>query len=442
MSIADSDNNTGKSELPKVLFTTPILQHPPVGGPELRIENSIKALSRVCELYLISRKGKSQRGGKETESFYKSICRSFFYLEDIRSKQNLLLKMASYRIYVPYRFLWLMLNFPLRVFSKIVRKIFTKSDIGDSDLLIDFYDDNNIDVMWFGYGNISYNLIKEIRMKRTDIKMVCDTDSVWSRFILRELPYIDNEKRRNEVKREGAHKQREERELVNLCDVVTAVSEVDSEYYRNLSITKEKIKLFSNVIDVVSYMKDVAAPEKYKKPCIYLAGTFGHYNSPMDTAARWVVEEILPRVQKQIPEVHFYILGKGSKYSLKYIKNPSITILGQVPSVLPYLCNADVSIVPLKFESGTRFKILEAGACGIPIVSTTLGAEGLPVKNNRDILLADEPEDFAQAIVKLIRDKKFALNLAGHCRELIMREFSLDTLSEEAKQIFSYLRLS
>jgi glycosyltransferase involved in cell wall biosynthesis len=172
---------------------------------------------------------------------------------------------------------------------------------------------------------------------------------------------------------------------------------------------------------------------------MFLAGTFGHYNSPMDTAARWVLDEVLPRVQAQVPDMHFYIVGKGSDRMLGHIAGPSVTVTGKLPSVLPYLCHADVSLVPLKFESGTRFKILEAAACGVPIVSTVLGAEGLPVVHGEHALLADEPELFAAAVIEMIHNKSMARRLAQNCRELVRRGFSVEHLENEAREILEVL---
>jgi glycosyltransferase involved in cell wall biosynthesis len=124
---------------------------------------------------------------------------------------------------------------------------------------------------------------------------------------------------------------------------------------------------------------------------------------------------------------------------LSDIDDPSITITGKVVSVLPYLCHANVAIVPLFFESGTRFKILEAGATGIPMVSTTLGAEGIPVINGKEILIADEPEEFAEAVIRIIENPDFAANLVNNCKALIEESYSVDALVNEANEILDFL---
>jgi glycosyltransferase involved in cell wall biosynthesis len=106
---------------------------------------------------------------------------------------------------------------------------------------------------------------------------------------------------------------------------------------------------------------------------------------------------------------------------------------------LPYLCFVDAVLVPLKFESGTRFKILEAGAVGQAVISTTLGAEGIDVTDGRDIILADDLGAFAAAIVRVLKDPTLGKSLGRGLRELVSRKYSLETLERQARDVLSYL---
>ncbi|MEK6746290.1 MAG: glycosyltransferase [Pseudomonadota bacterium] len=401
-----------------ILFTTPILEHPPAGGPQLRIENSIKALSRVGKLYIISRASRLMIGGQAAEDFYRSYAQDFRYAPScVGHCSNRYIRKAQ------------------RVFGGVTGLDAER----DCAYILRCVDEWKIDVVWLGYGNISFPLIKKLRAARPNLKLVCDTDSIWSRFVLRELPYIKNSLRKLLVARRGRAKEIEERKWVELCDVTTGVSEVDCAYYRTLTKDVHKVQQFSNVIDLDTYSKTSPEAEALHKPYIYLAGTFGHANSPMDKAARWMLDEVMPLVRKSLPDLHFYIVGSGSDMTLGHETNANVTVTGKLKSVLPYLCYADVSVVPLKFESGTRFKILEAAACDIPIVSTILGAEGIPAENEKHLLLADSAEDFAQAIVKLVNDRAYAKQLAKSCKEMVYKEFSIDTLEKEAKDILEYI---
>ena len=395
----------------KVLFTSPIIEHPPAGGPSLRIENSIKALARVSELFVVSRVAREAMGGIAADTFYKKFCKEWTYAPSARLSTN-------------------------RYIRRIQKEINRISGVyADADFILRKIDEHRIDVLWFGYGCISFELIARIKALRPSLRTVCDTDSVWSRFILRELPLEKDPVRRARIERDGNRARLWEQKVVNLCEVTTAVSEVDAVYYRSIASDPGRIMMFSNVLDLETYNNIPAPVEGLKKPCCYLAGTFGHAHSPMDRAAKWMIEEILPLIRKKVPDIHLYLVGKDSEVLWGQLQDPGITVTGKVVSVLPYLCHVDVVVVPLQFESGTRFKIMEAGACCVPIVSTTLGAEGIPVTDKRDILLADTPADFAEAVVNLLKDRRLAGQLAHNCQELVRQHYSVDYLAREAVSI-------
>ncbi|MBV5337939.1 MAG: FkbM family methyltransferase [Deltaproteobacteria bacterium] len=387
----------------KILFTTPVIEHPPASGPALRIENSIKALNQVSELHLVVRIDQESLGGPAGEAFYRRHCNAFAYTPHLTgsAKQH--------------------------------------DEIQNAQAIVRYAEEQGIGIIWCGYGNISHPLMKAIKELRPNLKVVCDTDSVWSRFLLRELPLEKDPGRCQQIEYEGRTKEREEAEWVNFCDVTTAVSEVDADYYRQLATDPSRIHLFSNVIDLDSYAVAPPPAPDMRSPSMYLAGSFYSETCPMVRAARWIISEVLPIILRTTPNITLYIIGNGADRMLADIRHPNVTIKGKVPSVLPYLYHTDVALVPLMFESGTRFKILEAAACNVPIVSTTLGAEGLPTHHGVELLIADNPIDFANAVIRLIRDTNYAKSLASNCKQLVNRLFSINSLTEEAQSITRYL---
>jgi len=400
----------------KILFTTSILEHPAAGGPQLRIENSIKALARLGEVRVVSRLREKLIGGPQATAFYTKLAKSFCFSPSASLSES----------------------FVIRNIQKLFYRYLGQD--ADARFLIRMFDTHKMDVLWFGYGNISWPLIRRIKHLRPDIKVVCDTDSVWSRFLLRELDLERDPARRARIERDGRAKEIEERDWTDLCEVTLAVSEVDAAYYRSIARDPARVRVFSNVIDLATYRDRPEPVAGLKHPSIYLAGTYGHATSPMDRAARWMLDEVLPLVRIQIPDVHFYIVGKNSELTLADAAGPHVTVTGRLPSVLPYLCHVEVVLVPLKFESGTRFKILESGACRKAVVSTTLGAEGIPVTVDQDILLADGPEEFAVAIVQLLRDPDARKRLGDRLHALIKQGYSVEALAEQGRGILSYLK--
>lgn len=410
---------------PKILFATPVLHHPPIGGPTLRIENSIKALAQISDLYIYCRACKDTIGGTDALDLYKTYCKGLFFASFVKTdKYSRFIKRAFNAI-------------SKRTLGWEVVRTGVEPTYEEFRHFLAVANDLQPDVIWLGYGNISYPLLKFIK-SNSSYKVVIDTDSIWSRFVLRRVPFIKSKRELRRTKKTGKEKAEEERWGTQLADVTTAVSEIDADYYRSLALDPRQIFIFSNVIDEENYRKVPPSVEGMKRPSLYLAGSY-FPRSAMDDAARWVIDSILPRLLRWVPDVHLYCVGRGSEQVLADIRNPAVTVVGQLDSVLPYLCHSDVALVPLRYESGTRFKILEAGACFVPVVSTTLGAEGLPVSHEKELLIADEPEEFARSVVRLLREREFALALAENLKTLVLKRYSIAALVQEGQRILQYL---
>lgn len=116
--------------------------------------------------------------------------------------------------------------------------------------------------------------------------------------------------------------------------------------------------------------------------------------------------EIWPAVKAEVPGARFRIVGRNPGRRVQKWASESIEVTGRVPSVVEHLRDSAVVIVPLRIGGGTRLKIYEAMATGKAVVSTTVGAEGLDVRHGKDIMLADDPRSFAQAVIMLLRDRE------------------------------------
>lgn len=402
----------------KILFTSPIMEYPAAGGPQLRIENTVRVLCRLADVHIFSRTSPSQMGGQDALDFYNNLALN---LEIAPSMQRTIWGRIRSKIDFLCGTLW---NFKV-----------------DCWHLQHYIQKNNIEILWCGFGNISYPLIAEMRRCMPQLKIVCDTDSVWSRFVLRGLSVEKDNERRTAIETEGYAKEQEEKLFVDISDVTTAVSEEDASYYRSITTHPEKVHICSNVINLDTYATHHAPPPNFHVPAIFLGGSYGDVHSPMGWAAQWVVHEVMPIVWEQYPQAHLYLVGRGSDQYCTDLVGERVSATGKLPTVLPYLQNAAVSIVPLQFESGTRFKILESGACGIPIVSTSLGAEGIPVTHGQELLLADNPRDFAQAILLLLAEPDRGRQLATACHAMVERDYCLESLEREISRILEYLVL-
>ncbi|HEX8098376.1 MAG TPA: glycosyltransferase [Pyrinomonadaceae bacterium] len=147
---------------------------------------------------------------------------------------------------------------------------------------------------------------------------------------------------------------------------------------------------------------------------------------PNEDAIRYFTEEIMPLVKRSVPDVTLTVVGRNPFPGLVELsrRDPSVIVTGRVEDVRPYMERAAVYVVPLRIGGGTRLKIYEAMAMEKPIVSTTVGAEGLPVRDGEELLLADTPEEFAARVVGLLTDETSARELGLRAARVVRERFS------------------
>jgi polysaccharide biosynthesis protein PslH len=154
---------------------------------------------------------------------------------------------------------------------------------------------------------------------------------------------------------------------------------------------------------------------------------------PNEDAIRYFTEQIMPRIKREVPGVTLTVVGRNPYPGLVELskRDPSVVVTGRVDDVRPFMEEAAVYIVPLRIGGGTRLKIYEGMAMEKAIVSTSIGAEGLPVVDGREIVLADTPESFADAVIKLIRDENLANEIGQRAAERVRAEFGWDTVADD-----------
>ncbi|HEU4686135.1 MAG TPA: glycosyltransferase [Nitrospira sp.] len=146
---------------------------------------------------------------------------------------------------------------------------------------------------------------------------------------------------------------------------------------------------------------------------------------PNDDAMCFFVNDILPIVRRAVPEVRLTIVGRNPLPRVVALpeQDSHIVVTGRVSDVRPYMERAAVYVVPIRIGGGTRLKIYEAMAMERPVVTTSIGAEGLPVKHGEDVLVADKPEEFAASIIALLKDQVFARQLGLRAAEIVRSRF-------------------
>ena len=157
-------------------------------------------------------------------------------------------------------------------------------------------------------------------------------------------------------------------------------------------------------------------------------------------AALFLVDEVLPRVRAVVPSARLTIVGRGAPSDLARLrKHPGVRVTGEVPDVRPYLAGSCVVVVPIRIGGGTRLKVVEGLAMGRPMVTTTLGCEGIDVHDERQLLIRDDAEAFAASVVTLLADPERGAALGAAGRDLIEARYSWASAGARLAELYEGL---
>ncbi|MBW7881786.1 MAG: glycosyltransferase [Caldilineaceae bacterium] len=230
---------------------------------------------------------------------------------------------------------------------------------------------------------------------------------------------------------------RYEATILRTADATVAVSEADRLALEKLA-PEVPVTVVSNGIDIATYRPDpnrVAADP----PTLVFTGKMDY--RPNIDAVLWFGREVLPLIVAREPHVRFQIVGMNPDPRLDILREqPQIEITGAVEDTRPYIHKATAYIIPMRVGGGTRFKALEAMACAAGVVSTRLGVEGIPVHDGQEMLLADTPQDFAAAVLRLLADARtggeLRRQLGERGRKLVVAQYSWEQIVPRLEHVY------
>lgn len=221
---------------------------------------------------------------------------------------------------------------------------------------------------------------------------------------------------------------------------VIAVSETDATRIRDWFGLAE-VSWVPTGVDV-EYFKRTSSPQEATSDLVF-TGSMDWM--PNIDGILWFAREVLPLIRASRPGTRLAIVGRDPDAELRQLAlaDPLIRVTGTVPDIRPWLWGATASIVPLRVGGGTRLKIFEAVAAGVPVISTTIGAEGLPLRHPDQILLADSPDDFAAACITLLENRSRCAAIAHSALDHVATHFSWSSVTAQFVRIlerFPYSR--
>jgi GT2 family glycosyltransferase/glycosyltransferase involved in cell wall biosynthesis len=211
---------------------------------------------------------------------------------------------------------------------------------------------------------------------------------------------------------------RRELTMCRVADLVLTVTEQDRQALI-ADAPELEVRVAPNIHDIVPDAPDAGTEERQG---LLFVGGFNH--PPNVDAMLWFCGEVFPKIVAAIPNLNLHIVGSNPPAEIRRLAGTHVRVEGHVPSTLPYLRQCRISVAPLRYGAGMKGKVGEALAAGIPIVTTAVGAEGMGLEDGRHVLIAEDAEGFAEAIVRLYRDGALRSRLAEAGRQLVASRFS------------------
>lgn len=218
-----------------------------------------------------------------------------------------------------------------------------------------------------------------------------------------------------------------EKHYLNKSEHVLTVSESDKDFFSDF-LDRSKMTVISTGVDTEYFRPDTGSEQPNS---LVFTGSMDWM--PNEDGVLYFLHSILPLIRREIPEITFTIVGRKPSEKLRAAaaSEPGVHVTGTVDDIRPYVREGSVYIVPLRIGSGTRLKIFEAMAMGKAIVSTTLGAEGLPIRDGVDILIEDRPEEFSRRVCALLSDRQERRRLGSAACQLVEQHYSWSSVAAE-----------
>lgn len=370
----------------------PNLPYPPDEGVKIKLYNLIKNLSDKHNISLLCYAGSGDQ--EKQVSHMKAYCESIYLVQ--RKKISKTKQLPSIAKYLFLRLPWNVKYAKSKDMQDAILKI-TKANPFDILHIDDVFMASNLDLSsHYSFKKaITFQDIESINYRRT--------------FKIEKNPYQKMLFLLNWLAMRSW-----ERKIIENFDLTVTVSPIELRILESM-YPKANIAFIPNGVDIESFNP---LPVTDNEDSLLFIGKMDY--SPNIDGAVYFAKRIFPLIKREIPNTKLMIVGQNPKKALEKLKSdPSVSVTGYVESVIPYYKRSSVAIVPLRAGGGTRGKILEAMALGRPVVSTSLGAEGLEATHKENIMIADKDEDFARYVIDLMKNMSLRKNLIEKAREFV-----------------------
>lgn len=394
----------------RILIICPSLPYPPDRGGSIRIFSFIKRLSQKNEIEIVSLDSgvTNKQDIVELEKYCKKV-----YIASKRNQPKVVQLPKILGRFIkgePFRLKYI----ESKDLAKLLYKITSKG---------------RYDIIQFEFSALAHN-IKFLNTKHNP-KLILSKHNISSLQYYRIYKTEKNVYKKMKLFLTWFPMLSWEPKTARLFDKLIVVSEMDKILLQFLEPMLD-VCVVPNGVD--TKMHNVY-PLDGRKRNVLIVGSMDY--EPNADAVKYFYNEIFPYIKRTIPESTLTIVGKNPPIEIQQLdKKPDVMVRGNVSDVRPYYSEALVSVVPLRAGGGTRLKILESMALGTPVVSTSLGCEGIEVKNRHNILIADNPKDFACKVSELMMSKKLWNEISHNARQLVEEIYDWDCITKKLENIY------
>lgn len=264
-----------------------------------------------------------------------------------------------------------------------------------------------------------------LRLISPDTRIIYDTVDL---HYLRERRQAEVEK--NPLMAERAERTRlDELKLIREADATIVVSPVEKEL-----LAREVARANVHVVQLVIPEEPQGPGFDTRRDILFIGG---YQHTPNVEAVLYFTREILPVLRRRIPDLRFLVIGSRPPAEIQALACDHIRILGFQKDITPYFNNSRVMVAPLRFGAGIKGKLGTSFSYGLPVVATSIAAEGMYLEHGRDVLIADEPQEFADAVARLYSDAELWKRLAEAGRRLVRERYSPEVIRRGLEEVIA-----
>lgn len=398
----------------RILFIVPNVPYPLDNGGRIRVYKLIESLAkRGHEIDLLAF-NRSESGPENAEAL-REICQNVHViplLERQRFSNKRKSQLRSLFQRTPYQYATLYSERMQEVLNNIVQQ-------------------RDYDIIQFEFSQMGYHELPDysnciLDQHNVEAELLYRTFTAESSLVRKLFSYVEWRKfHRDEIRN------------TQKFPICLTTSARDAEMLRGKAPEPE-YDVIPNGVDCAFFSDDgrEAVPDKNT---IIFTGTIDYH--PNLDGLKYFLSEVFPLIEEKLPDVKFYIVGRSPPALIQAYGDSSdnIIVTGGVEDMRPYFDRAGVVVVPLRIGGGTRLKILEAMAMSKPVVSTSIGAEGIDTTPGTDIILADDPAAFAKSVIELLADEEQQYSMGQAGRHLVEAKYDWHSIAGQLEQTYDRL---